>query len=221
MDAQLVATVLGVVGTLVGVGLGYGLQERSARRARIFDSVHRALELGREFQQDVLDFGITFVTLGDLPSPGPDDDPEEARQFGLDYQFRLLNEAETRLRQTEREILRVGVDLALYTDLYRSSDERVTGFEVIADELCGPGVRRSISEARAESDIHDLVFRIGVIVALFESEASRYLHKRHRWRGRTLQSVAMGAPQGLGEDNGSDTAAHGSQPEPPPDTDRP
>ncbi|MGW5642838.1 hypothetical protein ACWEV3_18095 [Saccharopolyspora sp. NPDC003752] len=189
----------------------------------MIESVHRALTLAREFQQDVLEFGISFVTLSDLPEPGPEDASEAARQFGLDYHFKLLNEADARLRQTERELLRVGVDLSLYTDLHRAGGDTVTFFDIIADELCGQGVREPIAEASDKADIFDLVFRVGVMVRGFEEQAAAYLRKRHRWRGRTPEAVVLGAPREVSEsfESGYRPRNSSGAEDPPPNASRP
>lgn len=194
---ELALAVLGLAGTLLAVLLTYLLHERSAQRWKVVETVCRALMLSREYQYDLREFGVAFVGFGRLPTPEIEDDPEAAREFGFRYNFETLTQSLARLRETERELRRLGVDLMLHTPLYRQPGDVASGFDVIIDEFILGGQDSSLHAVTGMSsvaEVDDLVFRYGVILAHCEEEVIAYCNKRLGRRFKMPEHIAIGAP---------------------------
>jgi hypothetical protein len=192
---ELVSAVIGALAALAGVAIGHWFQHRAEKKRRISDTVLRALALARQYQYDVHEFGTAFVKIGDPPGPlAEGDDPNSVRQFVLEHSLRRFAEAERRLLDTEKELRLVGAGLALFTDLHRRPGDTVSFFDIIVDEMCGQLAQNMVSDATSANDVHDTVFRYGVIRTGFEQEAVEFLRKHVDRTINMPEAITIGAP---------------------------
>lgn len=188
--------VVGLAGAVVGAVAAYVLQDRADRRRRADVAIHHALAAATEYQNDLLGYGMELVGFGKLPEPTDEDDPEAARQFGFQVQYDRLRAAESQLLDTERRLVRAGVDLALLTDLHRTHKDTVTGFDIIMEGLgSGEGsFRLGLANAKTHDEALTVVFKYGVILQMFEDEAIAYRDRKLKSRGRRPEPLPHPGP---------------------------